>query len=430
MKRNKKVHPVIRALNFQYWIVTFCVVLILCGVWFLRTTDSKDFYPHSTWWSFQSIDTMKESRDKAREKLNSESYLKEIDDQVSKVAQTGATHIAIATPYDREFLPFLKRWVNSARKNNLKIWFRGNWSNWEGWFGYEKKMTFEEHISMSLNFIKENPYLFEDGDYFTGCPECENGVQGDPRQTGKVKEYRKFLIEETIKTKDAFSKIDKDVQTNLLSMNKDVADLIMDKETTKAVGGIVTIDHYVKDPKKLNDDITSLAEKTNGKIILGEWGAPIDDIHGKMSEDEQSDWINESLSLLSENKNLAGLSYWTNLNGSTAIWGQDMRNKKSVETITAYYKPIQLFGSITDQLGYKVSNVEIKIPHRTYVSGKGEYLVAVFPKDTVTFKKDGYKTVNFQLNNESGNEVQRQIILERENPPFWYKILTLITGKW
>src|SRR3989344_6298983 len=83
-----------------------------------------------------SIDTMKYSRDVAREKLNSSSFDEVIDKQVSEISATGATHIAIGTPYDDEFLPFLKRWVVAARKYNLKVWFRGNLSGWEEWFGY------------------------------------------------------------------------------------------------------------------------------------------------------------------------------------------------------------------------------------------------------------------------------------------------------
>jgi len=414
--------------DFYYWIGGLVVVLFIAGVWVLKTTDSTSQITHSTWWKFQSIDTMKESRDKAREKLNSESYVNEIENQVAKIAQTGATHVAIATPYDEEFLPFLKRWVAAARKNNLKVWFRGNWSNWEGWFGYEKKMTFDTHIQKSIDFIKDNPQLFEDGDYFTGCPECENGVQGDPRQTGKVDQYRQFLITETSQTKKAFEAIGKKVETNLLSMNKDVAELVMDKDTSKAVGGIITIDHYVKDPKKLNDDITALAEKTNSRIVLGEWGAPINDIHGSMDEQAQSEWIEQSLNYLSENKYLVGLSYWTNLNGSTAIWGQNFREKEAVNSIRHFYKPKQAYGEIRDQLGFKVSDVQIKIPHRTFISSRGEYLIPVFSNDSLEFSKKGYKTQTFQLQNTE-NELQKNVILERDNPPFWYRLLLYVTGK-
>ena len=60
-------------------------------------------------WTFQSIDTMKYSRDVAREKLYDPSFDAIIDRQVGAIAETGATHVAIAVPYDEEFVPFLER---------------------------------------------------------------------------------------------------------------------------------------------------------------------------------------------------------------------------------------------------------------------------------------------------------------------------------
>ncbi len=58
-------------------------------------------------WKFQSIDTMKTSRDLAREHLKDPNFSDVVDRQVSDIAKTGATHIAIATPYDDEFLPII-----------------------------------------------------------------------------------------------------------------------------------------------------------------------------------------------------------------------------------------------------------------------------------------------------------------------------------
>ena len=142
-----------------------------------------------TWWKIQSIDTMKYSRDKAREKLADPSFDAIIEMQIRDIAQTGATHVAIGTPYDNEFLPFLKRWVDTARKYNLKIWFRGNFSGWEGWFDYPP-ISREEHLKLTEKFIKENNNLFKDGDIFISCPECENGGPGDPRQTNDIEGHR------------------------------------------------------------------------------------------------------------------------------------------------------------------------------------------------------------------------------------------------
>lgn len=74
-------------------------------------------------WEVRSIDTVKYSRDLASEKLEDPSFDEVIDLQVKNIAQTGATHVAIGTPYDPKFLPFLRKWVSAARKNRLNVWF-------------------------------------------------------------------------------------------------------------------------------------------------------------------------------------------------------------------------------------------------------------------------------------------------------------------
>src|SRR3990167_5091604 len=201
--------------------------------------------PRATWWQVQSVDTMKYSRDLAREKLHDPAFTGLIDSQVRDIDSTGAIHVAIATPYDDEFLPVLKLWVTAARKYRLGVWFRGNFSGWEGWFEYPK-ISRDQHLAMTENFILSHPDLFRDGDIFSPCPECENGGPGDPRHNG------------------------------------DVARLVMDRPTTAALDGIVVVDHYVADPQKLVSDLVSLADSSGGQVVLGEFGVPIPGIHGVM----------------------------------------------------------------------------------------------------------------------------------------------------
>lgn len=284
----------------------------------------------------KSIDTMKYSRDIAREKSNDPSFDAVIEKQASDIAQIGATHIAIGTPYDSEFVPYLKRWVTSARKNKLKVWFRGNLSGWEHWFNYPA-IDREMHIKKTKEYILENADLFEEGDIFTSCSECENGGPGDPRQTGDAEGFRNFLIEEYQSNRKAFLQINKKVATGYFSMNFDVARLTMDPATTKALGGIVVIDHYVDSPTKLASDAKSLAQASGGKIVFGEMGAPIPDLNGKMTEDEQADWIDKALNGLKGIREVIGVNYWVNTGGSTQIWDEGGKEKKAVEVIKKFY---------------------------------------------------------------------------------------------
>ena len=287
-------------------------------------------------WPVQSIDTMKYSRDEAAAQLLDPTFDKTIDQQIHAIAQTGATYVAIATPYDPEFVPMLARWVATARKYNLHVWFRGNFSGWEGWFSYAA-ITRDQHKELLDTFIRNNPDLFKDGDIFTSCPECENGGPGDPRQTGDVTGYRQFLISEYQIATNAFQSIHKKVSVGYTSMNFDVARLVMDPATTKALGGIVTIDHYVSSPEILAMNIRDLARESGGKIFLGEFGVPIPDINGDMTETDQASWIKQALTLLSGEPEVIGINYWVGFGGTTALWNDDGSPRTAVPVITSFF---------------------------------------------------------------------------------------------
>ena len=283
-------------------------------------------------WQVKSVDTMKYSRDLTGEKLNDPTFDKTIEIQVKNIAGLGATHVALGTPYDERFIPYLSRWVAAARRNNLKVWFRGNFSGWEGWFGYEKNLTREGHLELMREFVNKNGGLFENGDLFTPCPECENGGAGDPRRTGDVEGFRTFLIEEFQAANVEFRKIGKNVRT-VGSANYDVASLIYNEQTANAVGDLIVIDHYVKSPQELAEDIRSLNQKSQAKILLGELGVPIPDIHGKLTEEEQAAWIKEALELISRQEEVIGINYWVSHGGSTAIFKNDNNPKPAAEVL-------------------------------------------------------------------------------------------------
>lgn len=310
------------------FILALFFVFVYSYLFYQKLSNKEtDKLPPEPKWKVLSVDTVKYSRDLARQKLNSDSFPQIVDTQVKDIADLGVTHIAIATPYDEEFVPFLKLWVDAARRYGIKVWFRGNFSGWEGWFDYPK-IGREEHKTKIAEFISKNNQLFEDGDLFSSCTECENGGPGDPRDTGDIEGYRQFIIDEYKISKESFRLIGKNVASNLFSMNGDVAKLVMDKSTTQALGGIVVVDHYVDTPEKLDRDLRDLAFSSGGRIILGEFGVPVPDINGQMDEDQQAEWVDKALSLLEQDPAVIGLNYWTNLGGSTQIWQSNGTIKK------------------------------------------------------------------------------------------------------
>ncbi len=376
------------------------------------------------WWNVQAIDTMKYSRDPSAQYLSNMPELNKISDQMAKdIAATGATHMVVDTPYDDQFLPILKVWVAAARKYNLHVWYRGNWAGWESWFGYAP-ITRDQHYQKTQDFLTNHPDLFQEGDIFSACPECENGGPGDPRLNGDVAGHRAFLIKEYQMMTKTFRDIGKNVQVNYNSMNGDVAQLVMDKDTTTALGGIVVIDHYVKTPTELNYDISKIAKNSGGKVILGEFGAPIPDIHGNMTDAQQADWIKQSLNLLAGNTDLAGLNYWTNMGGSTAIWTDKGVAKPAVAVITSYFTPQTIDGTVSNTLGNSVEQAIIQTAEKRVVSTKGSYELPFINSDEiVTIAASGYVTQTMPVSQLKDHP---QLILEADNPNLWFRIRSWI----
>jgi hypothetical protein len=365
-------------------------------------------------WPVQSIDTMKFSRDASRQQLSQDF----IDQQIKNIADTGANYVAIDTPYDSEFLPRLREWVEAARKYNLNVWFRGNWSGWEGWFNYPKDLTRQDHLNKTRDFILQNPDLFQNGDIFTACPECENGGPGDPRSTGDVEGFRQFMVNEYQITNQAFLQINKQVNSNYDSMNGDVASLIMNPLTTSDLGGIVTVDHYTSTPDKLASKIINLASTSAGKIVLGEFGIPIPEINGSMTDSQQADWLSTALSNLINQPQLIGLNYWVNVGGSTALWNDDGSPRSAVAVLTKFYKHEQINGIVTDELGGRISNPQIVyLDHKYSGDDHGNFQLPYLSDQTkITFSADNHKTITLTVKDLP---VNKQVVLEKISRNWW-----------
>lgn len=368
------------------------VAVALMIILLLSCTSSVASAFASSWWSIQSIDTMKYSRDLTGQILdNPDKFQSVIDIQVKDIANAGATHVAIATPYDEKYIPVMKMWVASARANHLKVWFRGNFSGWEEWFGFPK-IDRETHKKMLTDFLAAHSELFESGDVFSSCPECENGGPGDPRMTGDVEGHRTFLIEEYAIAKNAFFLMGKNVTPNLMSMNGDVARVIMDEATTQKLGGYVVIDHYVKTPEKMISDIREIADQSKGKIILGEMGAPIPDLQGEMTEREQQKWLDQTLSALAMEKSVVGINYWVGFGGSTQLWNEGGSPRLAVETLHRYFVPPAATGIVRGRDNSPLAGVTVKTPWQsTMTKTDGTFVLPLSATDDeVSFFAKGY----------------------------------------
>ena len=283
---------------------------------------------------------------------------------------------------------------------------------------------------MTRNFILNNPNLFKDGDIFTACPECENGGPGDPRHNGDLSGHRAFLIKEYQTTESAFEKIGKKVRSNFNSMNGDVASLVMNKATTQVLGGIVAVDHYVATPDKLAADIKRLSANSGGKVVLSEFGVPIPDINGKMSELEQAKWISNALEKLVKMNELEGLNYWVSVGGSTEIWPRNGKPKMAVQTITKFFTPEIFSGFIVDESGKPIIGALISGEYTSILSGLNGHFKMPYLKDrpmTLEIKAPEYLVKTYAI--DPNNDKQAEIVLMKERPSlisrFWQFIKSI-----
>jgi hypothetical protein len=394
---------------------------------FLFGTPQKDTAAQPStrqWWDVQSIDTMKYSRDLARQWLSDTSKDAIIDEHVRHIAQTGATHVGIATPYDAEFVPILRRWVSAARKYNLGVWFRGNFSGWEGWFEYPR-ISRQEHLALLGPFITDNPDLFEDRDLFTPCPECENGGPGDPRSTKDVDGFQQFMIDSYTTSTQAFRRIGRGVSVGYFSMNYDVAKLVMDRKTTEAVGGIVTIDHYVESPVRLAADVRAIAAQSGGQVFIGEFGAPIPDIHGNMTEKQQAAWNSEALTLLAQQSSVIGVNYWTHMGGSTAIWHDNGTPTESVDIIRKKYLPQIVQGTVVNQYDKPIAGAKVYSHYKnTTTDASGQYILPISSSsERIAIQYEDYPIIEAQL---SPDLEENKIVINIIQKPLWKIIMDYI----
>lgn len=402
-------------------------ISILITFFFFLAPFNKS-YASKTTWQIQSIDTMKTSRDLTLYKQNDASFDREIHKELSSIKAMGANYVTIDGAYDTSYIPWMKRWVNSARKKGLHKWFRGNFSGWHGWFG-PKDMTREEHIQALKSFIISNADLFQDGDSFTACPECEYGGAGNPLDTKDFKGFRKFMLDEYEVMNDSFSKIHKKVYTNWFSMNPDIANEILDTETVNKIGNIITLDYYVKDPQELDKGINFFLNKfPNAKILIGEFGAPLPAINGTMTEKEQAQFIEKILMHLYNYKDkIIGINYWVSYYGDTSLLHSDYTPKTAFSTVKSYFIPAIIKGTVVNQLGEILTDVKIETSNgflSTKTDKDGRYLLTVVSHEAnITAGNNEYITTSAEIKNlTSGSETIQNFTLIPIHQNLLYRI--------
>ncbi len=374
-------------------------------------------------WEVCSIDTMKLSRDKARQELNHPEFDKTIVQQIKLIKDTGANYVSIGTPYDDEFLPYLKRWVKAAREQDLKVYFRGNWSEWEGWFEYPKNLSPEQHIAKTVKFIEENAELFQSGDIFDPCPECENA--GFWPQPAKDAMYREFVIKQQQAAQAAFQKISVkvDVRQSIIGGR---AKEVLDLESLKQLGHQVQIDHYVPDPKGMSDYIDYF-DSSQTKTLVSEFGAPIPDMNGAMNESQQAQFVRSILeSLYSKKDSVVGINYWVLSHGTTAIVETDGTPREVYSVLKEYFTPQIVSGRIADELDKPLSGVKVKTSDGNQVlTDENGFYSLKFPirEMDLIIESDKFATQSAHIaRGDLGSTTRQNFTLKPTDPSLLYRL--------
>lgn len=393
--------------------------------------STQPLFAATSFWKVQAVDTMKNSRDLARNK----EYQATIPPLlVKKASELKATHIVVDTPYDEEFYPVTYKWVQEARKNGLKVWFRGNFSGWEGWFDYPKFTNIDEHHKKTYAFITSHPELFEEGDIFTPAPEPENGIIEDPRGSDKKAViFNKFLVDSYNNCVKAINQIQKKVTCGYFSVNGDIARLIITKDTVEKTGGVIVIDHYVTDPIRFGNDIDYLYKKFSAKVVLGEFGAPIPGINRIVSEEEQARQIESFINELYKRKEyVEGVNYWVLDGGSTSLLKENRIAKKAFYTIASYYNPITVNGVVKDSLGEVLSGIDVYVDQantRTKTDKNGYYELSLpANKDyTIHAGNSEYQDFHNTIKGKEGQVINLDFTLAQVSESLLYKVRYFFT---
>jgi hypothetical protein len=369
---------------------------------------------------------MKYSRDAARELAASQALDSFISKEIELIKDLGASCVSLGTPYDEEFVPYLKAWVDKARSAGLSVWFRGNMSGWEGWFNYPKFTSPNQHHTGIKNFILNHPDLFRDGDIFTPAPEPENGMLGDPRfsQDNRSK-FIEFLPKSYQNCADAFAQIEIGVSCGYFSFNGDVARQIMTKELIAQTGNILVVDHYVSTPEKLLSDLEDMHKKFGVPMVLGEFGGPIPDIHGAMNEQQQAEYVTALMRKLYQGRGfIQGMNYWVLRGGSTElVAGESV--KPAYHSLKSYYSPVLVTGKVSDSLGRPVEGASIASGSGIHAvtAADGTYtLVLPAVDDTVQITDESWVSNDAQeISPESQKVLVKDMLADPAEPGIWYK---------
>lgn len=277
----------------------------------------------------------------------------EIDTQVQKIKELGATHVAISGFYDNpscgSSTALIQAWVSSIRAHGLNVWFRMKDLSFEGDYSVKKETDSSRHETPMLSWISANKGLIKNGDIFTPFAEPQNGgIQGvsycalNYCQFSSASDFNSWLrkihtaaVNALPGVKVGYYGFDGFMAAGV--GNADWAGKSQLEPSTIALMGEVAIDHYPEAiHHTLAQDLPVLRKALgNIPIVISEYGTMT-----ATSEAEQVNQLQAFATAAKSDAGIVGFNYWTlGPSGATeALVRDDYSIKPGYTTLQSFFK--------------------------------------------------------------------------------------------
>ncbi|RJR25971.1 hypothetical protein C4578_00255 [Candidatus Microgenomates bacterium] len=303
--------------------------------------------PSGKTWDIQSVSSMKESKDRVcgpRDQAFIERW-------IDTAKELGANYVAVETPYDNpdcgNSLEYTKAWVNTIRSRGLKIWHRHMFLSFEGIYGAAKNPS-DDFLGKTYRYIKDNAWMFEEGDIFTPAPEPQNGGISGVTYCSQgvcifrdIPHFNQWLRDSIDVSEKAFGEIGLSGKMKLGffgfdgftawgSMNPDWNGILEDATVAKM--GNLAIDHY---PELCGDTMENALNELQARypgvpIFISEWGSVGD---GNIE--------NQVITSMGAAKRpeIIGFNYWhMGMGGNESLINEDFSKRQQFDEVQSFYK--------------------------------------------------------------------------------------------
>lgn len=297
-------------------------------------------------WEIQSIDSMKETKDRVENQRSDDFINRWLDAAV----ELGATHVAIDTPMTspkgNQSIDYTRKWLQPLRGRGLKVNHRHPILSMEGDYGVHKDPN-QDFVRIIDAYIRTNRDFFQDGDLF-GIPEITNvGINGVNCSSNCIFSnkdlFNLFLQKYTIQTRQAFSDIglsgvrvggfegyDGFIAAGLNNPNWQ-GKSFLDHQTVEIFGNIIAIDHYPKNIATMDSDLRVIQSIWPGrKLFIGECG---------MINGESPMEFRQCLEVFRQHTEIFGMNYWhMGMGGPESLLNEDFSKRPNFYELQAVYK--------------------------------------------------------------------------------------------